>query len=84
MNTPIKKFRLEKGLSQTKIAKLANISETHFQNIEYGKVKPNIYLAQKLALILETTVNKLFPINDFNNNSEPDPHQIQNEEKTNI
>lgn len=70
MNSKIKKYRLKKGLTQAKIAYLVDISETHYQNIEYGKVIPNTHLAQKLALFLETTVSELFPLNNFDKSKE--------------
>lgn len=45
------------------MARQADISETYYQTLEYGEAKPNVYIAQTLADILDTTVNWLFPHN---------------------
>lgn len=48
----IKKLRTERGLSQTELAKLANISQAHIAKIENEKVDPRLSTVNKILLIL--------------------------------
>ena len=66
----LKFYRRKKGLSQAKLAKMVGISETHYQNAEYGLTKPNIEIALLLADALETTVEELFKLPSENSSSE--------------
>jgi len=45
------------------LAKKANTSVTQIQNIEYGDSAPNVYLAKRIATILNSTVEDLFGAN---------------------
>lgn len=58
----LKLYRQKEGLSQAKVSKMVGISETHYQNIEYGLTKPNVETAILLAQVLHTTVEDLFPL----------------------
>ena len=60
-NKLLKDHRLSKSLTQKELAKQLNISERHYQNIEYGKVNPSIKLALRLCEILEIDLADLFP-----------------------
>ncbi len=62
----LKKYRKKQDLSQAKLAKMVGISETHYQNIEYGLSKPNVELALLIAQALQTTVEELFPLSQRN------------------
>ena len=60
-NKLLKNHRLSKNLTQKELAKQVNISERHYQNIEYGKANPSISLALRLCDILEIDLTDLFP-----------------------
>ena len=62
MRNNLKFYRQQKeSLTQAKLAGMVGISETHYQQLEYGLVKPNIYTARRLADELGVDVNILFP-----------------------
>ncbi|MEE9323515.1 MAG: CBS domain-containing protein [Candidatus Aenigmarchaeota archaeon] len=48
----IKKLRIERGLSQTELAKLADISQAHIAKIENEKVDPRLSTVNKILIIL--------------------------------
>jgi predicted transcriptional regulator len=48
----IKKLRVERGLSQTELARLADISQAHIAKIENEKVDPRLSTVNKILLIL--------------------------------
>ena len=56
----VKYYRLAKNLTQLELANLVGISETHLQNIEYGKARPNIEIALRLSDSLDISVEDLF------------------------
>ena len=41
--------REREGLTQAQVARFANISETHYQNIEYDKNEPGVRTAIRIA-----------------------------------
>lgn len=53
--------RKELKLTQLQIAKAVGISESHYQSYEYGAHIPSVYIAIRLAQVLQTTVEELFP-----------------------
>ncbi len=56
----IKKYRKEKGLSQDKLARLADISHAAIVKIESGGIQsPSIDTVQKIAKALEVGVEDL-------------------------
>jgi len=55
----IKQLRLEKGLTQKKLAEMTNISEISIRKYENGERKPKIEVLQKLADALEISLNQL-------------------------
>ncbi|EME3581521.1 helix-turn-helix transcriptional regulator [Enterococcus faecium] len=61
-NEKMSDLRKEKGLSQVEVAKQAGISTRQYQRVEAGEHLPNVAPAIKIAQILGTTVEKLFPI----------------------
>lgn len=61
-NEKMSDLRKEKGLSQVEVAKQAGISTRQYQRVEAGEHLPNVAPAIKIAKILGTTVEKLFPI----------------------
>lgn len=48
----IKKMRMERGLSQTELARLANISQAHIAKIENEKVDPRLSTVNRILLVL--------------------------------
>jgi len=48
----IKKMRLEMGMSQVELARLADVSQAHVAKIESGKVDPRLSTVNKILLIL--------------------------------
>ena len=48
----LKYYRRKKGLTQAKLAKMADIAEQYYQKLEYGKSKPGHEVAQRLATAL--------------------------------
>ncbi len=62
MRINLKKARQNKGFTQSKIAKLSNISERQYRRIELGEQTPNVDTALLIAQALNTTVEELFPL----------------------
>jgi XRE family transcriptional regulator, master regulator for biofilm formation len=58
----IKRLRLRKGLSITKLAKKAEISKGYLSSIESHKTNPSAHMIQKLAKALEVPVEQLLNI----------------------
>ncbi|MCD4835644.1 helix-turn-helix domain-containing protein [Phocea massiliensis] len=48
------------GKTQAQVAKLAKISESQYQNIEYDKSEPGVRTAIRIARVLNSTVENLF------------------------
>lgn len=60
-NKKIKKLRKQKDLSQIEVAIQAGISDRQFRRLEIEGKTPNVKTAIKIANILGTTVEELFP-----------------------
>ena len=56
----IKKFRLEKGLTQEKLSELCNISTDYLSEIERGKKTPSLKRFIIIAEKLEVPFDKFF------------------------
>jgi predicted transcriptional regulator len=48
----IRKMRMERGLSQTEVARFADISQAHVAKIENGRVDPRLSTINKILLVL--------------------------------
>jgi transcriptional regulator with XRE-family HTH domain len=59
----LKRARLAKKWSGQQLSKLMNVTKQTISNWETGKFEPNINQLSKLALLLETDVEKI--MNDF-------------------
>lgn len=55
----VRKLRLEKGLSQEKLANLANIDRTYLPDIETGRRNLSLVVAEKIALALGVELKNL-------------------------
>lgn len=59
-STKIKQLREKKGLSQEKLARLADVSNNTIVNIESGKqTNPTIETVSKIAKALEITIEEI-------------------------
>ena len=56
----IKVFRKEKRMKQITLAQKVGVFQSEISEIETGKRKPSVYLALKIAGILEKSINELF------------------------
>ena len=56
----LKRLRLEKGLSQEKLALNAVIDRTYIPSIEKGVRNVSIIIAEKLAIALNVPISELF------------------------
>ncbi len=57
----IKEFRIEKKLKQSALASRVGIYQSEISKIETGERMPSVYLAEKIAKVLEKSVNDVFP-----------------------
>lgn len=55
----VKSLRLKKGLSQEKLAVMADIDRTYLPSIEKGKRNVSLTVASKLAQALELSISEL-------------------------
>ena len=63
INNNLKQYRIQNHLSQSKIAKMVGINETHYQKIEYGSISPSI----KVAILITYKSRKfIFPSSGCN------------------
>ena len=58
----IKKLRNQKGLSQEKLAELADLDRTYITSVECGKRNISIVNVQKIANALEISLNEFFDL----------------------
>lgn len=57
----LKTLRLERGLTQAKVAQNANMSTNYYAKIERGEVRPSIDIYERLAKSLKVTASDIFP-----------------------
>ncbi len=57
----IKELRLEKNLSQEKLAEIADLHRTYINLIESGKRNISLRNIEKLANALDVNISNLFP-----------------------
>lgn len=58
--TRLIKQRRNKGLSQSKVANMAQISRTYYTSIELGYKNPSLPVAKRIANVLETDIDIFF------------------------
>jgi DNA-binding XRE family transcriptional regulator len=62
-STKIKQLREKKGLSQEKLARLADVSNNTIVNIESGKqTNPTIETVSKIAKALDVTIEEIISL----------------------
>ncbi|MFH1699445.1 MAG: helix-turn-helix domain-containing protein [Candidatus Zixiibacteriota bacterium] len=66
MKTNLRRFRFERGeLSQQQLADMVSVSRQTIVAIEKGNYSPSVKLALLLAKKLETTVEVLFELEEY-------------------
>ena len=60
MNSKLKDARKRVDLTQVQVAEKACVAERMYQEYEYGKRKPGVETAIRIAKILNSTVEELF------------------------
>lgn len=60
MRESLTKKRKAKGFTQKKMAETLGISLSFYIKIEQGKRNPGLELAQKIAIVLNATVDEIF------------------------
>jgi transcriptional regulator with XRE-family HTH domain len=58
-SSSIKKYRLLKGWSQSRLARESTVSQTYISELEAGKWTPNLSILRKLAAALGISVSSL-------------------------
>lgn len=56
----IRELRKNLNISQQQLAKAVHIKRTYLSNLENGKYRPNVFLANELAKALGTSTEELF------------------------
>lgn len=59
MSKAIKRYRLLRGWSQSRLARESGVSQTYISELEAGKWTPNISVLRKLAVALGVPVSAL-------------------------
>ncbi|OLS24178.1 MAG: hypothetical protein HeimC3_20770 [Candidatus Heimdallarchaeota archaeon LC_3] len=60
MKTRIKEFRAKLDLTQKKLAEKVNVRRETIVFLEKGKYNPSLFLAYRLAKVLNTSIERLF------------------------
>lgn len=60
----IKDIREDKELTQEKVAKMLNTSQTNYSKYELGKINIPIETLKKLSVILDTSIDYLLGLTD--------------------
>ena len=60
MNTKIKEYRAKLNLTQDQLANLVGVRRETIVFLEQGKYNPSLKLAHDVALVLKTSIDKLF------------------------
>ena len=55
-------YRESKGFTQEELARQLNISLRYYQQLEYQKYRPNVFIALKFSKILNVDPYDIFPI----------------------
>jgi transcriptional regulator with XRE-family HTH domain len=57
----LKSTRLQKGLSQIKLAQKAGINDNYYAKIERGEIKPSVETIEKIVTALGVKSSDIFP-----------------------
>lgn len=59
MQLKLHQLREEKGLSQIELAKRSGVSQPFISQIEKGERVPSVFIAKKIAVALDKTVDEM-------------------------
>ncbi|MBE5894932.1 MAG: helix-turn-helix transcriptional regulator [Lachnospiraceae bacterium] len=60
MKNRIEEIRKERGIKQEEFAKTMGVSRQTISSLETGKYNPSIFLAHKIAVYFEMTIEEVF------------------------
>ncbi|MGX4598935.1 helix-turn-helix transcriptional regulator [Faecalimicrobium sp. JNUCC 81] len=63
----LKLYRTRKNITQVELAKKTGVTKDYISMIERGKRNPGIFLAKKISIILDATLDEIFFANKKNN-----------------
>jgi putative transcriptional regulator len=63
MQTKIKQYRFKLNLTQEQLADLVGVRRETIVFLEAGKYNPSLKLAHDVAIVLKTSIDKLFTFN---------------------
>ena len=64
MRTKTKEYRINKNLTQEKLAEIVGVRRETIIFLEQGKYNPSLRLAHKVAKALDATIEELFSFDD--------------------
>ena len=56
----LKIYRKDKNLTQSELAEQVGVTKDYISMIERGKKNPGIFLAKRIALVLNSTIDEIF------------------------
>lgn len=56
----LKFYRKNKNLTQSELAEQVGVTKDYISMIERGKKNPGIFLAKRIALVLNSTIDEIF------------------------
>lgn len=59
----LKNYRIDKDLTQKRVAELIPMNQSNYSKIESGIQEPSLYQLRRLSEILEVTIDDLLDIN---------------------
>ena len=62
----LKLYRTRKNITQLELARKTGVTKDYISMIERGKRNPGIFLAKKIAVILDATLDEIFFENQTN------------------
>jgi len=62
MKNKIKELRIARGLTQEKLAELVGVRRETIVFLEQGKYNPSLNLADNIAKVLKTPIDKVFSL----------------------
>ncbi|NLY21367.1 MAG: helix-turn-helix transcriptional regulator [Tissierellia bacterium] len=60
MKNNLKELRMENNMTQEELARTLEVSRQTISSLEQGRYDPSIQLAFKIAILFETTIEKVF------------------------
>lgn len=80
--TKIKSIRVERGLTQKKLAEMAEMNEVQLRAIENGRGNPTVKTLERIAIALEVPINDLLEIPEAEDVERLMNGDLTNEEKS--